>query len=431
MTCEWRHLAEGPLSGVSVQPAPGPLSRRLRRISARERREEARAFLETFHEEAGLPRAAFQRRWAEVRRALIRDGHYDHTPEELAFGARLAWRNHGRCIGRLFWESLEVIDCRHVTEPETMAEQLAWHMRTALGDGRIKSIISVFAPVRGDEMPAHVESGQLTQYAGYLRPDGTVLGDRQSVEATRIALSLGWRPEAAPSRFDLLPVVIRDRRDRRSAHVLPEGTCRHVPIAHPDHPALGALGLQWHAVPAVSAMILSLGGIDYPCAPFNGFFMCTEIASRDFADAKRYDLLPDVARALGLDPEAPGAPFWRDTALTELNRAVMHSYREAGVTMVDHHTASDQFMQFHAREQSRGRAVAADWRWIVPPQASGICDVFHLKMRDFHPLPNYYVSHEADGSKLLPWYGDRPQGRLARARDRVTRRLKLWNRMGW
>lgn len=425
MSCEWRHLAPGLL------PAPEPLSQRLRRLSPAERREEARAFLDTFHREAGLPRAAFQRRWAEVRRALSRDGHYDHTPEELAFGARLAWRNHGRCIGRLFWESLEVIDCRTVTEPEAMAGQIAWHMKTALGDGRIKSMISVFAPVRDGRMPAHVESGQITQYAGWLRPDGRCIGDRQNVEATRIALSLGWRPAGEPGPFDVLPFVIRDAEGRRSAHSLPADAYREVEIHHPEIPAIGALGLRWYAVPAVSAMILSLGGIDYPCAPFNGFYMCTEIASRDFADRRRYDLLPDVARALGLDPEAPGAPLWRDAALTELNRAVVHSYRAAGVTMVDHHTASEQFMQFHGREQACGRAVAADWRWIVPPQASGVCDVFHLKMRDFHPLPNYYVSDASDGGRLLPWYGDQPQTRLARAADRVRRRLKLWKRMEW
>mgnify|MGYP006139879027 CR=1 FL=1 len=42
----------------------------------------------------------------EVANALIKDGHYDHTPEELAYGAKLAWRNQARCIGRLYWDSL-------------------------------------------------------------------------------------------------------------------------------------------------------------------------------------------------------------------------------------------------------------------------------------------------------------------------------------
>ena len=60
--------------------------------------------------------------------------------------------------------------------------------------------------------------------------------------------------------------------------------------------------------------------------------------------------------------------------------------------MIDHHTASSHFTEFHQREQLCGRRVAADWRWIVPPQASAATDVFHLKMKNFHPVPNYYYS---------------------------------------
>ncbi len=412
-----------------VEPSSS-LERRLRWLSRRERREEAHAFLETFHREGGLGDPALRRRRSEVDRALRRSGSYDHTPEELAFGARLAWRNHGRCIGRRFWESLEVFDCRGIDQPEAMAAQIARHMTTALGDGRIRSVISVFSPVRGTALPSYVESAQITQYAGYLRPDGSILGDRQNVEATRVARSLGWQPPGTPGRFDLLPYVIRDRQDRRSIHMPPEPAFREIPIAHPTVPGLAELGLRWYAVPCVSGMILTIGGIDYPCAPFNGFYMCTEIASRDFADRKRYDLLPDVARALGLDPSRAD-PFWRDTALTELNRAVLHSYRAAGVTMIDHHEASEQFMEFHQREQGRGRRVAADWRWIVPPQAGAGCGVFHLPMRNFHPVPNFYNARAADGWRLMPFYGDGRQNLFQRSLDRIHRRWKLWRRMPW
>ncbi len=59
--------------------------------------------------------------------------------------------------------------------------------------------------------------------------------------------------------------------------------------------------------------------------------MCTEIASRNFADTNRYDLLPDVARAFGLNPDGHRPHLWRDEALTELNRAVLHSFDSAGV----------------------------------------------------------------------------------------------------
>jgi nitric-oxide synthase len=43
-----------------------------------------------------------------------------------------------------------------------------------------------------------------------------------------------------------------------------------VPITHPTYKSISALGLQWYSVPAVSNMELSVGGITYTAAPFNG-----------------------------------------------------------------------------------------------------------------------------------------------------------------
>lgn len=408
-----------------------PLARRLRRLSASERKEEARSFLDAFHDATGTGRDRRQARWADVRRQIGRSGSYVQTPEELAYGARLAWRNTGRCIGQLYWESLDVIDCRNITEPEAMQAQILQHLDDAFGDGRIRSVISIFAPSTGSTLPAWIESPQITQYACHQMADGTILGDRQNVEATRIAMSMGWTPLATPGRFDLLPYLMRDAAGHRHLCLLPDGAVRQVAIEHPEHAALSALGLKWYAVPMVSNMILTIGGVDYPCAPFNGFYMGTEIASRNLADARRYDLLADVARALDLPVQTSGPGLWRDTALTELNRAVLHSFRAAGVTMVDHHTASDQFMTFHAREQAHGRRVAADWRWIVPPQAASACEVFHLRMRNFHPVPNFYRDRGGDGLRLMPWYGDRYRPRLSMWADRLTRRWKIWKRMPW
>jgi nitric-oxide synthase len=75
--------------------------------------------------------------------------------------------------------------------------------------------------------------------------------------------------------------------------------------------------------------------------------------------------------------------------------------------------------------------VSGDWRWLVPPQASGSTDIFHLRIRNRHDVPNYYVSRAADGKFLMPFYGNRYQSRMARNWDRVRRRWKLWKRMAW
>ena len=51
-------------------------------------------------------------RLAIVRAQIAATGSYVHTTEELTYGARMAWRNAGRCIGRLYLRSLLVLDRR-------------------------------------------------------------------------------------------------------------------------------------------------------------------------------------------------------------------------------------------------------------------------------------------------------------------------------
>ena len=381
----------------TVPHAANPLVHRLRRLDAAERLAEAEDFIRQFHCEMELDAAACERRLAEVRRALAKTGHYDHTPDELAFGARVAWRNHARCIGRLFWKSLAVVDRRGVTEPAEIAACCAEHLVGARAGGGIRSTITIFAPVRAGRLPAHIESRQLVQYAGYLDADGTVLGDPANIEATSEALALGWEPPTPRGRFDILPLQIRDAEGRRHLFEYPEGVVEEVAIAHPRAECLAALGLRWYTVPAVSSMVLTIGGIYYPCAPFNGFYMSSEIASRNFADATRYDMLAAVADALGIATE--GA-LWKDRVLTELNEAVLHSFRAAGATVLDHHAASAQFMEFFQKERLAGRAPSADWSWIVPPQSAAACPVYHLPMEDRHLVPNYYASADSDVAAL-------------------------------
>ena len=115
----------------------------------------------------------------------------------------------------------------------------------------------------------------------------------------------------------------------------------------------------------ISDMYLDIGGVCYPAAPFNGWYMCTEIGSRDLGDAGRYDQLPVIARHMGLST-ASDRTLWKDKAMTELNLAVLHSFSAAGVTISDHHTESVRFLQHMEREERQGRACPADWTWIVP-----------------------------------------------------------------
>jgi nitric-oxide synthase len=216
--------------------------------------------------------------------------------------------------------------------------------------------------------------------------------------------------------------------DQRTLHRIPDYAVSQIEIKHPTIDAISELGMRWYAIPCVSNMFLSIGGIDYPCAPFNGFYMGTEIASRNLADRMRYDMLPKVAVAIGHDPSSREVSLWQDRALTELNVAVLHSFSQAGVTMVDHHTESSHFEKFCRREQVAGRHVSADWAWIVPPQASSYCESYHLPMNDYSPLPNFYRNRSDDGHRLMPFYGDRHRGKWTKRLDRLRRRWKLWSR---
>ncbi|TRW17627.1 nitric oxide synthase oxygenase [Glacieibacterium frigidum] len=401
-----------------------PLRRRLRRLTKGERREEAIDFLKLYHHELELPPADLEKRTRAVLAELQRTGSYTHTTAELSFGARVAWRNHANCIGRLYWKSLEVNDARDVTDPDEMALRVIAHLGKSTTSGARRSAITIFGPARDDRPTAYFDCHQLTQYAGYLRDDG-VLGDPQNVEATRSAIALGWQPPATPSAFDLLPFVIRDATGPRRLYELPPGTVREVDIVHPTLPGIASLGLRWYTVPLVTDMILTIGGIDYPCAPFNGFYMATEIASRNFVDQARYNLLDRVGDAIGVDK---ADPYWKDRALTELNRAVLSSFNAAEAAIIDHHAASQQYIDFVRIEHALGRDVSGNWAWIVPPQASAACPVFHLPMTDHHDVPNFYRTRAIDGAALRSAKLTEQRGRTLRRVDRIKRRLRHWLR---
>ena len=50
------------------------------------------------------------------------------------------------------------------------------------------------------------------------------------------------------------------------------------------------LGLKWYILPAVANMLLDCGGLQFPAAPFNGWYMGTEVGARDLCDPQRYNI---------------------------------------------------------------------------------------------------------------------------------------------
>ena len=81
--------------------------------------------------------------------------------------------------------------------------------------------------------------------------------------------------------------------------------------------------------------------------------------------------------------------LWRDKVNTEINIAVLDSFVRAGVTIVDHHTQADQFMEHFKQEYQTRGGCPADWVWIVPPESGSLTTVFHQEMLNYHLTPAY------------------------------------------
>jgi nitric-oxide synthase, bacterial len=170
---------------------------------------------------------------------------------------------------------------------------------------------------------------------------------------------------------------------------IPDDLVLEVYIRHPDLPQFEELELKWYAVPMISDMVLEIGGIRYPAAPFNGWYMETEIGARNLADSQRYTMVPKVASLMGLDAKTD-ASFWKDKALIELNVAVLHSFKAQGATIVDHHTAAKQFERFGQIEADAGRKLTGDWTWIISPVSPATTHIFHSHYDNTIVKPNYF-----------------------------------------
>jgi len=297
---------------------------------------EAKQFIYQCYSELGLSKESQEKRINDIIKEILETGSYEHTKEELEHGAKMAWRNSNRCIGRLLWQTLKVFDARKVSKAEEAYDHLLKHISYATNGGKIRSTITIFPPQKNEEneAPIRLLNHQLLRYAGY-EDYGSIIGDPSSLELTKTCLNLGWKGEKTP--FDVLPLVIKEKGREPLWFSIPKEIVKEIPISHPTLKEVEDLQLKWYAVPIISDMRLEIGGISYPMAPFNGWYMGTEIGARNFADEDRYHCLPKIAAILGLDT-SKDQTLWKDKALVELNIAVIHSYHKAGVTLVDHHS---------------------------------------------------------------------------------------------
>ncbi len=352
--------------------------------------DEIHSFFRDGAEHAGAGFAAPAR--VETVLASVRaTGTYTQTIEELTVGARLAWRNSVHCLGRASWATLSVRDARQAHTADEVFEVCVEHLRQATNGGRVRALLTAMAPDEPDRPGPRLLNQQLVQYAGYRQPDGRVVGDPLTVGLTELARQLGWPGGNSP--FDVLPLLVDAGDGEIRWYETPPDAVLQVPLRHPDLPWFSRLGLRWYANPAICNQRLRIGGITYPAAPFSGWYTATEIGARSLSDTDRYDMLPAIADWMGLDRRSSRG-LWRDRALLELVTAVLHSFDEDGVTIVDHHFAAASFVRHEARERAAGRTVPACWRSLMAPTAASTTATFARHYVDEIRLPNFFP-HDA------------------------------------
>ncbi|XP_019502510.1 PREDICTED: nitric oxide synthase, inducible isoform X2 [Hipposideros armiger] len=348
-----------------------------------------------------------------VTKEIETTGTYQLTGDELIFATKQAWRNAPRCIGRIQWSNLQVFDARSCSTAQEMFEHICRHLRYATNNGNIRSAITVF-PQRSDgKHDFRVWNSQLIRYAGYQMPDGTIQGDPACVEFTQLCIDLGWKPKYG--RFDVMPLVLQaDGRDPELFEIPPD-LVLEVTMEHPKYEWFRELELKWYTLPAVSNMLLEVGGLEFPGCPFNGWYMGTEIGVRDFCDVQRYNIMEEVGRRMGLETHKL-ASLWKDQAVIEINVAVLHSFQKQNVTIMDHHSAAESFMKYMQNEYRSRGGCPADWVWLVPPISGSITSVFHQEMLNYVLSPFYYYQVEAWKTHVWQDEKRRPQRREIRFR---------------
>ncbi|XP_032903465.1 nitric oxide synthase, endothelial-like [Amblyraja radiata] len=253
-------------------------------------RQQAAEFLHSYYStttRAGT--AAHEERRAQVEAEIGRTGRYRLTATELSFGAKQAWRNAARCVGRAHWSRLQIFDARDCASVEEMFEHICNHIKYSTNKGNIRSAITIFPPRCEGKGDFRVWNSQYIHYAGFAQPDGSVLGDGATVEITQLCEGLGWQPNRG--RFTVLPLVLQVPGGEPTLFSLPPELVLEVELEHPQYEWFGELGLRWYGLPAVANMLLEVGGLEFPAAPFNGWYTAAEIGARNLGDTGRYDLL--------------------------------------------------------------------------------------------------------------------------------------------
>lgn len=63
--------------------------------------EQATKFITQLYEEQGKTAGELGERVSQIKKSIALTGTYEHTNDELVYGAKIAWRNNAHCIGKV------------------------------------------------------------------------------------------------------------------------------------------------------------------------------------------------------------------------------------------------------------------------------------------------------------------------------------------
>lgn len=148
-----------------------------------------------------------------------------------------------------------------------MFKAICEHINFGTNSGALRPAITVFKPRVPGQSDLRIWNGMGISFAGY--PHG--IGDQGNLDFTQFCQKLGWRSEG--SNFDILPLVLSDESTIPKFYEIPQELIFMVPIIHPSEKAITDMKLQWYALPFVTGLILEVGGIHFPAAPFAGIYL--------------------------------------------------------------------------------------------------------------------------------------------------------------
>ena len=164
-----------------------------------------------------------------------------------------------------------------VNTTDEMFKAICDHIDYGTNGGALRPAITVFRPRKSGKPDLRIWNGMGISFAGYCKEAkneaGETIeetkGDLGNLDFTKFCQRLGWSSKG--TAFDILPFVLSDDKQEPVYYDIPEELVMLVPITHPTIKEIGEMGLKWHALPMVSGLLLEVGGLEFPAAPFAGW----------------------------------------------------------------------------------------------------------------------------------------------------------------